>query len=114
MSKPLMQVTEKPPLVVLQPSTSKVQDIAIPVPNFATPQVKSKGDTSTKMIDRKTVQEVGREIPVYPDPVYRPFSKPVIPSMPNIPGSLPDIDPELNMDFNNNNNNNNNNKLMNL
>ena len=43
------------------------------------------------MIDRKTIQDIGREIPIYPDPVYRPPPKPV-----NVPGSLSDIDPEPN------------------
>ena len=61
-----MQVMEKLPLEVLQPNTSKIQDIAIPIPNFSTPQVKAKGDTSTKIIDRKTIQDVGREISIYP------------------------------------------------
>ena len=79
-----MQVKEKPPL----PNTSNIQDIAIPIQNFATPQVKPRGDTSTKIIDRKTIQDVGREIPIYPDPVYQPPPKPVKTSILNIPGSL--------------------------
>ena len=69
-SKPLMQVIENPPLKVLLPNTSKIQDIAIPTPNYAIP---TKGDTSTKMIDRRTIQDVSNEIPIYPDPVYRPL-----------------------------------------
>ena len=73
-SKPLMQAKEKPPPKVLLPNTSKVKDIAISIPNFATPQVKPKSDRSTKMIDRKTIQDVGREISIYPDPVHRPPS----------------------------------------
>ena len=43
------------------PNTSKIQDIAMLIPNYATPQVKPKGDTSTKMIDRKNIQDVGKE-----------------------------------------------------
>ena len=54
------------------------------------------------MIDRRTVQDVGREIPIYPDPVYRPPPKPVKSSITQIPGSLLDIDPELNTDFEDN------------
>ena len=73
-SKPLTQVMEKPPLKVLLPNTSKVQDIAISIPNYATPQVKPRGDTTTEMIDRQTIQNVGKEIPINPDPVYRPPS----------------------------------------
>ena len=43
-----MQVMEKPPSEVLQPDTSKIQDIAIPMPNLTTPQVKQKCHTSRK------------------------------------------------------------------
>ena len=42
-----MQVTEKPPSKVLLPDASKLQDIAIPIPNYTIPHVKPKGDTST-------------------------------------------------------------------
>ena len=93
---------EKPPPEVLQPDTSKIQDTAIPIPNFTIPQVKPKGHVSTKIIDRKTIQDVGRKIPICPDPVYRPPPKPVKTSIPNIPGSLSDIDPELAIDFEDN------------
>ena len=68
-SKPLTQVIEKPPSKVLLPNTSKVPDRAMPIPNYTTSQVKPKGHTTTKMIDRKTIQDVDREIPIYPDPV---------------------------------------------
>ena len=72
-----MQVTEKQPSKVLLPNTSQVQDIAKPIPNYRTPQVKPRGDTSTKMIDRNTIQDVGKEISIYLYPVYRPSNKPV-------------------------------------
>ena len=52
-----------------------------------------------KMIDRKMIQDVAREIPIYTDPVYRPPPKPVKTPVPKIPGSLSDIDPELNTNF---------------
>ena len=48
------------------------------------------------------LQDVGREIPIYPDPVYKPPPKPVKTHIPEIPGSLSDIDPEQNMDFEDN------------
>ena len=51
------------------------------------------------MIDRKITQDVSKEIPIYPDPVYIPPPIPVNIYIPKIPGSLLDIDPELNMDF---------------
>ena len=98
----LMHIMEKPPPEALQPNTSKIQDRTIPTPNFATPQVKPKVDTSTKIIDRNAIQEVGREIPIYPDPVYRSPPKPEKTSIPNIPESLLDIDPELTNKFKDN------------
>ena len=58
-----------------------------------------KGDSSTNMIDRRTIQDVAREIPIYPGPVYRFPPKPVKTSVLKIPGSLSDIDPELNTDL---------------
>ena len=51
------------------------------------------------MVERKAIQDISREIPIYPDPVYRPPPKPVKTPIPKIPGSLSDIDPELNVDF---------------
>ena len=98
-SKPIAQVTEMPPSKILVPNTSKIQDTAIHIPNYTIPSVTSKRDTSTKMIDRRIIQDAFKEIPIYPDPVYRPPLKPVKTSTPEIPGSLLDIDPELNTDF---------------
>ena len=48
------------------------------------------------------IQDVAREIPIYPDPVIRTPPKPVKTPIPKIPGSLPDIDPELNTDLEDN------------
>ena len=81
------------------PNISKTKDIAIPIADYAIPLVKPKGDTGTKVIDSKSIQDVSKEIPIYPDPVYRPLPKPVNTATPEIPGSLSDIDPELNTDF---------------
>ena len=52
------------------------------------------------MTDRKN--NTSKEIPSYPDPVYRPPPKPIKIHVPEIPGSISDIDPELNMDFKDN------------
>ena len=79
------------------PNTSKTQNKAIPIQDYAIPLVKAKGDTSTRAIDRKIIQDVSKKI--YPDPVYRPPPKPVRTSIPEIPGGLLDIDPELNTEF---------------
>ena len=51
------------------------------------------------MVEGEAIQDVSREIPIYPEPVYRPPPKPVTTSIPEIPGSLSGIDPELNTDF---------------
>ena len=80
-------------------NASKIQDIEIPVPNYTIPHVKCKGNANTKMIDRRIIQDVSRTISIYPDPVYIPLPKPVKTSIPEIPGSLLDTDPELNIDF---------------
>ena len=45
------------------------------------------------------MQYVSREIPFYPDPVYRPPPKPVKTPIPQIPGSISDINTKLNMDI---------------
>ena len=64
---------------------AKTQDKVMATPHLVTPFLQSKGDSSIKMIDRKTVQDITREIPIYrkmmqditreipiyPDPVYR-------------------------------------------
>ena len=51
------------------------------------------------MVKRKTIQDVSKEIPIYPDPTYRSSPKPVKLPIPEVPRSLLDIDPEINMDF---------------
>ena len=51
------------------------------------------------MIDRKIIQDIANEIPIYPDPVYRPPPKSEKTSIPEIPRSLLDIDPQLYTDF---------------
>ena len=51
------------------------------------------------MVKRKTIQDVSREIPIYPDPTYRPPPKPVKLPIPEVPRNLSDFYPEMNMDF---------------
>ena len=77
------------------PKSPNAQDRVVLVPNCAIPQMKHKDDTSS----RKTKQDVNRVIPIYPGPVYQPLPKPVKIPIPDIPGSLSDIDPELNIIF---------------
>ena len=84
------------------PETSRIKGKVIPIPNFAIPPLKSRDDSDTHRVERMTIQDESREIPIYPDPVYRPPSKPVKPSISMTPGSLLDIDPVLNIDFEDN------------
>ena len=44
------------------------------------------------------MQEIHKNIPFYPDPVYRPLLKPVKIPSPKTQGNM-DIDPEFNTDF---------------
>ena len=69
------------------------------IPNFTIHLRQSKGDSGTNMIDRKIIQDIAKEIPIYPDPIYRSLPKPVKTLITGIPGSLLDIDSELNTDF---------------
>ena len=94
-----MQTIEKPLKI---PNIPKAQDKVMTIPNFTILPIQKKGHTSTKMVDRKKIQDVAREITIYTDPVYRPLLKTVKTSVPKIPGNLSDIDPELNMDFEDN------------
>ena len=72
------------------------------MPNFTIPPIHTKGNLGTGMIDRKMIQDTARKTPIYPDPVYRPSPKAEKIPMPKIPGTLLDIDPELNTDFEDN------------
>ena len=47
----------------------------------------------------KNIQDVSKEIPIYPDPVYWPTSRTVKVPIPTIPWSFSDTYLELNTDF---------------
>ena len=51
------------------------------------------------MVKRKTIQDISREIPRYPDPIYRPPPKPTEIPIQSVPRNLSDLEPEINMDF---------------
>ena len=94
-----MQVAEKP---VEQPKfpvpkTSRIYDKIMP--DYAIPCISSGDDLNSRMLKRKLIQDVSREIPIYPDPPYRPPPKPVKSPIPQAPQGLSDFDPEINMDF---------------
>ena len=100
--RPIAQVIEKP---VEKNKSLSAQNFyllkIIPILNFAIPSTKSRDDPDRR-VERKAIQDVAREISIYPDPLYRVPPKPVKIHTPEIPGSLLDIDLELNMDFKDN------------
>ena len=53
----------------MNPKTSKIQDKVVPIPNYAIPHIKSKDDSGSRMIERNDIQDVSKEIYIYPDPV---------------------------------------------
>ena len=86
-SKPIVELTEKPiphtqnikqraiTLKVPKPESSRMHDKITPTPDYTIPKTKSGDDSSSRMISRKTIQDINREIPMYPDPIYRPLLK---------------------------------------
>ena len=71
-NKPTAQVMEKQSKVLV-PKTPKIQDNVVPIPNYTIPYIKSKDDSGSRMVERKAKQDVSKEIPIYPDPLYRPI-----------------------------------------
>ena len=51
------------------------------------------------MVKRKTTHDISREIPTYPDPIYRPPPKPTGIPLQEIPRKLTDFDTDINADF---------------
>ena len=88
------------PLKVLD--IPKMQDKVMTIPSFTIPPIQARGKSSTTVIDRKMTHDVAIEIPIYTDPVYRALPKPVKTPVPKIPGSLSDINPKPNADFEDN------------
>ena len=50
-----------------------MQDKAVPKPNYTIPHIKSKDDSDSRIVGRKIIQDVSREIPIYPGPVIDPI-----------------------------------------
>ena len=69
MEKPIDQPT------VPVPKTSRKHNI-VPIPDYTIPHTRSRDDSSSRMVNIKTIQDVSREKPIYPDPTYRPPPKP--------------------------------------
>ena len=64
-NKPVVQTTESL-TKVFTPKSPKAQDAVIPIPSYAIPQMQPRGDISS----RKTIEDMSREILIYPDAVY--------------------------------------------
>ena len=78
---------------------SRIQDKIIPISNYAIPNVRSRDDSGSRMVNRKSIQDINSELPTYQEPSYRCPPKPVRSHMPEVPRSLLDNDPGINMDF---------------
>ena len=62
---------------VLIQENSRIHDKILPISDYAIPHTKSSDDSSSRMAKRKTIPDISTEIPMYPDPTYRPLPKPV-------------------------------------
>ena len=116
--KPIIQIAERPilqqPQNIIQPKmrpkysvpessiileSSWHHDKAIPVPNYVIPQTMSGGNSMSRAIKRKTMQDTRREIPAHADHIYRPSLKPTETPLQEIPRKLTDLDTDINTDF---------------
>ena len=89
------------PKITLQvpvPDSSQIHDKFIPVPDYIIPQTRSRDNSNSRTVKRKTIQDSSREIPTYPDPSYRPPKPAEIP-LQEIPRKLMDFDMDINADF---------------
>ena len=81
------------------PKSSSIHDKIIPIPDYAIPQTRSGDDSSSRMVKGKTIQDISREIPMYPDPIYR--SPPKLTEIPlqEVPRNVSDWDLDINIDY---------------
>ena len=84
------------------PESSRIHDKIVPIPDYAIPCISSGDDSSSRTVKNKAIQDVNRETPIHPDPVYRHPPKQVKLPIPKVARSLLDIDQEVNMGFNEN------------
>ena len=82
-NKSIEKLSEKEPIgqpkVALKvpiPESPRIHDKIIPIPDYAIPQTRSVDESGSRMVRRKTMQDISREIPMYPAPMYRPPHKP--------------------------------------
>ena len=79
---------------VLAPDSTKIQDSHTNT-KLCNSSMKHRADISST----NTIQDDSRESAIYPDPVHQLPPKPKETSIPEIPQSLSDINPELNINF---------------
>ena len=86
-NKTIVKLIEHPKVVlkVRVQENSRIHDKIMPIPGYEIPHTRSKHDSSSRMVKRKTIKDVSREIPIYPDPTYRPPPKPVKLPIPEVP-----------------------------
>ena len=74
-NKPIVQSMEKSieQLKVPIPKTSRIHYELVPISDYTAPHTRSGDDLCSRMVNRKTIQDVNRKIPIYPDPTDRPF-----------------------------------------
>ena len=81
------------------PESSGIHTKIIPIPDSTIPQTRSSDDSCSRLVKIKTIQDISREIPRYPDPIYRPPPKPTEIPLQEVPKNFSDFDPEINMDI---------------
>ena len=86
-------------LKVTIPESSNIHDKIIPISDYIIPQTRSGDNSSSRMVQRKTIQVISREIPRYPDLIYRAPPKPTGTPIQEVPRNVLDLDPEINIDF---------------
>ena len=89
------KITSKVPV----PESSQIHDKFIPLLHYINPQTRYGDDSNSRMVKRKFIQNISREIPTYPDPIYRPSPKPTEIPLQEIPRKLMDLDVDVNRDF---------------
>ena len=71
-NQPIAQSAENSKIPVLP----KIPMAVINMPNFTNP-MQSINNSSTEAINRRIMQQISKDIPFYPDPVYQPQPRPV-------------------------------------
>ena len=84
---------------VLVPESSQINDKFIPVPDYVIPITISGDDSSFEWYKGKIMQNISRDIQMYPNPIYRHPPKPTEILLQEIPRKLMDLDVDINKDF---------------